>query len=424
MRNLANKGIFLSQLLDQTLWAADAKKVGKIKDVAVDMTATFPKVEGLVVEVPLQKSWGFLSVNHCAQISETRIKTCQTAAQLTFTEIPPDINLLKRAILDKQIVDINDIKVVRVNDLKLMRVEDGFRLMAVDCGLSGLLRRLKLLPLITKIPGISNRISENLISWGQVQPLKSDMTDLRLKVTYEKIFKLHPADIAEILSLVHHDERVSMIESLTDETLADVLPHLDDQTKANIIENMHLERAIDVIEELPPDEAVDILGDVSEQKEKEILDHLEPEDTEDFKELLQHEDESAGGLMNTDFVAFQPELTVADTLKRLREIKPEEEMFYYIYVIDAHKHLLGVLSLQNLVLAEPEQILREIMKENVVHVDVSADTDEIGELVSKYNVLAVPVVNEENSLLGVITVDDVVEQFIPSGFRKPRDVMD
>ncbi|MFC1478915.1 magnesium transporter, partial [Candidatus Margulisiibacteriota bacterium] len=315
-------------------------------------------------------------------------------------------------------------KVVRVNDIKLMKAEDGFRFVAVDCGISGILRRLKILDIIRNIPLVGPNIPEKLISWSNVQQLKSDVHELRLKVTYEKIFNLHPADIAEILSMVHHEERSSMIESLNIETLADVLPYLDDQVKANIIEYMNLDRAVDVIEEMPTDEAVDILGDVSDRKGKEILGKLEPEDIEDFQELLKHEDDTAGGLMNTEFVAFQPDITVAAALEKLREIKPEEEMFYYIYAVDDKEHLLGVFSLQEMVLARPEQELSKIMEEKVVTVEVSADTEEIGELVSKYNLLALPVIDAENTLLGVITVDDVVEQFIPSGYRKKRDVMD
>lgn len=423
MNTIVSRGIFLSQIFEKPIFAGDNKKIGCLKDVAVNLSATFPKVMGLVVDVPLVKYSIYIPLSEISQFTQEKISVKQNLDNIAHQKLPNNIILLKEAILDKQIVDVNDLKVVRVNDIKLIATEDGFRFVAVDCGLTGLLRGLHLLKICKRIPLVGSLIKEQLISWSNVQPLKSDMAELRLKVTYEKIFNLHPADIAEILSLVHHDERQAMIESFNIKTIAEVLPYLDDQIKANIIETMNLDRAVDVIEEMSTDEAVDILGDVSAKKADQIFENLEVSDSEEFKELLKHDDESAGGLMNTDFISFKQDLTVDAVLIKLRKLQPEEEMFYHMYIVDKDDHLLGGVSLQNIVLSNPEQTLAEIMNKNLVSVNVSADTDEIGELVSKYNLLALPVIDSENVLLGVITVDDVIEQFIPSGFRKTRDVM-
>ncbi|MFH1429734.1 MAG: CBS domain-containing protein, partial [Candidatus Margulisiibacteriota bacterium] len=408
MQSLAAKGIFVSELLGMILWSADNKKTGKLKDIVVDISATFPRVTGFIIDVPLNKNTVYLPLDQKLQINKDAIKISIPYSEIKYVEEPSGSLHLKQSVMDRQIVDVNNLKIMRVNDIKLIKAEDGFRFVAVACGISGILRRLKLLKIAKKIPLIGSKIPEKLISWSNVQQLKTDVDELRLKVTYEKIFNLHEADIAEILSIVHHEERSSIIESLNVETIAEVLPYLDDQIKANIIEYMHLDRAVDVIGEMSTDDAVDILGDVSDRKGKEILEKLEPEDIEDFQELLKHKDDTAGGLMNTDFVAFQPEITVAAALNKLRELKPDEEMFYYIYVVDKKEHLLGVFSLQEMVLASPLQKLSEIMEGKVVTVEVSADTEEIGELVSKYNLLALPVIDADNTLLGVITVDDVV----------------
>ncbi|MFA5927920.1 MAG: CBS domain-containing protein [Candidatus Margulisiibacteriota bacterium] len=423
MKELANKGIFLSQILEKYVWSADRKAVGKLKDIAVDMNVTFPKVLGLIIDLPFQRENEYLAITACETISEKEITLKTPLSNIKYENLPEGCTLLKQNILDKQIVDVNNIRVVRVNDIKLIKVEDGFRFVAVDCGLTGILRRLKMLGTAKLIPFIGGKITERTIAWSSVQPMQSDTDDLRLKETYEKIFNLHPADIAEILSLVHHEERTAIVESLSEENLAEVLPYLEDAIKADIIENMHLDRAVEVIEEMPMDEAVDILGDVSDEKAHEILDQMEPEETEEFQELLQHHDDTAGGLMNSDHVAFTQDLTVASALAKLREMKPDEEMFSVIYVVDKQEHLLGVFSLQTLVLAEPEQILQDIMDEKVVKVEAGADKEEIGELVAKYSLITLPVVDKNNILQGVITVDDVVEHFIPSGFKKKRDVM-
>ena len=418
-----SQSFFLSEILEKPVFSADNKKAGKLKGLAVDMSTTFPKVAGLAIDIPFKKRFLFLPIKEIKILSKKGIKTHKNHQSLIYEKIPNNLHFLKKTILDKQIVDTNNMKVVRVNDIKLIKVEDGYRFVAVDCGFSGLLRRLKLLSYIKKMPFLKTSIPEKFISWSNVQPMKSDVEDLRLKVTYEKIFNLHPADISEIISLVHHEERTAIVESLNNEILADVLPFLDEKIQVNIFENLSLDRAIKVIEEMPSDEAVDILGDVTAKKAEQVLQKLKPKDKKDFQELLRHEDDTAGGLMNPDFIAFSSDLSVLDVLENIKKLKPPEEMFYYIYVTNENNQLIGVVSLQALILANTKQKIIEIMQKKVVTVKVDQDKNKIGELVSKYNLLAIPVIDNNKKILGVITIDDVVEQFIPAGNRKKRDVI-
>ncbi|GBE36768.1 magnesium transporter MgtE [bacterium BMS3Bbin07] len=335
---------------------------------------------------------------------------------------PSDEDLLAvRDILDKQIVDATGAKVVRVNDIKLEGFEGKAVLVAVDVGMRGILRRL----------GIERQGNEffklfkielphNLISWTYIQPLEPKLKTIALTVPRQMVANLHPADIAEIISSVSREEGTSLFTDLDLKTAAETLSELEPDVQASIITEMEPEKASDIIEEMPPDEAADILGDLPTEKMKALLESIDQEDAEDIQELLEHEENTAGGLMTNEFIAYEPEIKVSEAIERFKRDAAEIETIYYIYVIDPDEKLLGVLSLRELLLADPEKTLSDIMVTNLKTLKPEDDENIVAAAISKYNLAAIPVVDNDNVLLGIVTMDDIIDRILPPKAKRKR----
>jgi Mg/Co/Ni transporter MgtE len=201
---------------------------------------------------------------------------------------------------------------------------------------------------------------------------------------------------------------------------AEALHELEPRVQADIIDDMSKERASDILERMPPDEAADVLGDLPEAKAQELINLMEKEEAEDVQELMEHEVDTAGGLMTTEYLAFPPDMTVEEAIKELRLEAPDVETIYYLYIVDHEEHINGVLSLKHLILATPQTLLGDIMKTPVKTLPLDAEQKDVAEFISKYNLLAAPVVDENMVMRGIVTVDDVVDFLLPPASRKKR----
>jgi Mg2+ transporter MgtE len=329
--------------------------------------------------------------------------------------------LMLRDILDKQIVDANGAKVVRVNDVKLEGYNNEAILIAVDVGIRGIMRRLgverggeDLMRLFKK------HLTYNLISWNYIQPLEPKLTKISLKVPRQMLSELHPADIAEIISQVSHKEGATFFKGLDIETAAEALSELQSDVQVDIISDMETDKAADIIEEMPPDEAADILSDLPADKAKEILEQIEKEEAEDIQELLSHEEDTAGGLMTNEYIAYPPETTVRKAIDNFKKDAEEVETVYYIYIIDENEKLNGVVSLRDLLLARLDDKLSDIMESKLKTVTPDVDEGEVAAIISKYNLVALPVVDTEGHFLGIVTVDDIMDRILPPTAKRKR----
>ena len=249
-------------------------------------------------------------------------------------------------------MDINGAKLVRVNDLELGDVKGRLCLVAADIGLRGILRRLGLEKRGEKFMSLfRSQLPHKLIAWHYVQTIEPKLNRLTLTVSRQKVAGLHPADLAQIISEVSQKERTAIFGSLDVDTAAEALHELEPQVQADIIDDMSKERASDILERMPPDEAADVLGDLPEAKAQELINLMEKEEAEDVQELLEHEEDTAGGLMTTEYLSFPPDMTVEEAVKELRLEAPNVETIYYLYILDSEEHVLGVISLKNLILA-------------------------------------------------------------------------
>ena len=413
--------VFVADILGKAVLDPRGEEIGRVRDIAVEGGSRLPRAVGLFLEK--KKLSRYLPWEELSIFNRRIISSRKTEGEIPEAVPSPEQLLIGRDILDKQIVDINGAKVVRVNDVKLAEEGGSAYVTDVDVGMRGILRRLG----IERRGGaffeaIRNPLRPQLISWEYIQPLEPKLDRLILSVSREAVSDLHPADIAQIMSDLAPEERQEFFEKLDPETAAEALHELEPEVQADIIAEMDKEQAADIIEQMPPDEAADVIADLPTDKAQELLQLIEKEEAEDIHELLLHEDDTAGGLMTNEYLAYPPGITVGDALDRFKAEAREIEHVYYIYVVEEEK-LLGVVGLRELLTEDPGRTLAEVMHTKLKTARAEMGQGTVAELISKYNLLALPVVDGEDCLLGVVTVDDVVDLLLPPASRRKRRKM-
>ncbi len=410
--------IFFSELLRATVVDVRQHTVGTVRDLVARMGEPYPRVTALVVSHrgrdPLIIPWA-----EVRQYTEREISLRAPVSELS-AHLPADDELyLSRDVLDKQLIDTDGRRVVRVNDLQLANVGGKLLVVGVDIGGRGLLRRLGMEELGKRVARLLRRDwAQKFIAWDTVETIRGDGRNMRLRMSYKKLARLHPADIADIVEQMSNVDRQAVFASLDDETAADTLEETDETIQAQILERLSLERAADILDAMAPDEAADLLADLAPERRAQLIAEMQAEEAGDVQELLAYEEDTAGGLMTPDYVAVPQRLTAAQTIERIRQLEPEAESIYYIFVIDSQERLRGVLSLRDLIVASPETPISQFMIRKVISVPLDASPDEVASLLSKYNLLAVPVVDEQDRIQGIVTVDDVLAEVLPSPLRR------
>jgi CBS domain-containing protein len=411
--------LFVSEILRKPVLDPKGEDLGGVRDLSVIHGEPLPKVSTIIID---KKGMLFSIPWSDLKIFNKRVISAKVYSEnLQHYEFSETDLLIVRDIFDKQIVDVNGIKVYRVNDIKLEGCDSGAVLVAVDVGLRGIMRRLGLERSSEHIMKTFNKsLAYNLISWSYIQPFEPKLTQILLTVPRQMVSELHPADIADIISQVSLKEGVSFLKELEVETVAEALSELRTDVQSALVSEMASDRAADIIEEMPPDEAADVLNDLPIDKAKEILLQIGKEKAEDIQELLGYEADTAGGLMNNVFISYPTETTVEEAIDKLKKDVKDVEAVYYIYVLDKNEKLRGVISLRDLLLANLDSKLSQIMETKLKSVTPETDEADVREIVSKYNLLALPVVDAGGSLLGVVTVDDILDRILPPASRRKR----
>jgi CBS domain-containing protein/sporulation protein YlmC with PRC-barrel domain len=412
---------YLSDIQHRRVIEPSGNEVGKLADVAVVPQGQFPAAQWAILSTPAGEKvvrWSELAPEIGHFRLRNRLETTPTAT------LPSEALRLARDLLDKQIVDTHGAKVVRVNDLQLSEVEGQLRLVGADVGLRGLLRRVGAESVAERIAGLAGRrLPRGIIPWHLVEPLEAKdepakTAAVRLTIPHAKLALLHPADIADVVEEMTADERVAVFQQLDIETAAEALQEVEPEVQAAIVSDLPEERAADILEEMDPDEATDLLQDLPEERREELVELMEKEEAKDVAELLSYPENSAGGIMTKDFFALSGELTAADAIDELRAKKPDPELTYYLYVVGDEGRLEGVLSLRDLVVAAPDTKVKEVMDPHVLLVQAETPREEVAALIAKYDLLALPVVDARRTLIGTVTIDDVVELMLPRGWKK------
>lgn len=408
---------FISQIIGRTVVDSEGEKLGRVDEVlaAQKPASQHPVLVALAVEHNKQISYypfSEISVLFAQVIPLSHKKSVLPAYPVKGDEIR-----VLQEVLDKQIIDTNGIRVVRVNDLELTRVGTEYYIANVDISWLGIIRRMGLGKLADRLAvRFEHDPRKNFISWDSVELIHDQY--MRLKVPVDKLSELHPADIAEIISDMSHTDSGRLLNTLDIEHLADALEEVEPDFQATLVESMSDEKVADVLEEMSPDEAADLLAELPEERSKDLLELMEDEEAEDVKMLLSYPEDSAGGMMTTDIATIRPGLTAEKAIEELRNTATEAESLFYVYVTDEENHLLGVISLSDLVLAKPRTPVAEFMHKKVVSANVLEKQDTLAQLVAKYNLLTLPVVDDEEHLLGMVTADDALDKIIPTAWKK------
>ncbi|MDH7485653.1 MAG: CBS domain-containing protein [Anaerolineae bacterium] len=412
--------LYLSQVQGRKVWDAWSRPVGRCADILVgNLEQPFPPVVALALKdhgAPAQ----FISAEQVSELFPSIVLKVPKENIRPYTPRGDELPLAGR-VLDRQIVDTEGRRVVRVNDLQIMRVEDRFCLSGVDVGGRGLLRRLGVeRPVHALVRRLHRRLPESIIPWEDVAPLQHE-DPLRLRISREKISKLPAADIAAILNDLDRRTSHALLAQFDDETLADALEESPPEVQAAMLSHLTPERAADVLEEMGPDEAADLLADLPAEASARLLELMEDEDAEDVQALLGYPEDSAGGIMTTEFAWVPTGLRAAEALEYLRNSPDaqDDEVMPYVYILDGERRLRGVVSLRDLVMAPPDQPLAQRADESPLTVAPLTSQEDVAYLMAKYDLLAVPVVDSQtNEMLGIVTVDDAIDTVLPTAWKK------
>jgi magnesium transporter len=398
---------YFSQLLGKPIYDKSGRNIGKIRDMAVCWDGAYPQIVGIKHARKIHELIPIDQIESCSY-KEVRL-TDNFSAQKTVAVQENDIYISKW-LLDKQIIDLKGSKIVRVNDITLSWVMQAGRqrmiVVAVDIGVRGLFRRLGL-------EFLFKNYKNNLLGCQYIKPLESWNSNLQLNHEKQQLSELHPADIADLLEEMDYKRRANFIDNLDEQQAIDALAEMDLESQVEIIEQMDEQRASDILEEMAPDEAADILVELTAEKSEGLLKLMEVDDAEEMRELMQYAEGTAGALMTTEFIAFPAGLTTEEVITQLRELAPEAETIYYLYVIDQGERLQGVLSLRELIVAAPSATLRELMHTKLLAVQPQDGYQRVADVINKYGLLAVPVVDEQGIILGIVTVDDILDILMP-----------
>ena len=406
--------LFLSQILGKRIFDSEGRSLGKIVDLVANLTEPYPYVTDILLILQRRKERGFFPWQGVTDVDGKLVAHPFTPEDLREPVLRESEVLLKETLLDKQVVDTHGAKVLRVNDLHFLKGHNSLLLVHVDVGFRGLMRRVGLeRPLDVFLHWFFDyTLSDQLISWRFVQTLSSPDL-LRLRVAQNRLARIHPADLADIIEELDIYKRTAVFQSLDVETAAETLEETSPEIQVSLIEDMEPAEASDIIEEMSLSEAADLLGDLPEDRAKDILKEMEEEFAEDIRELLAHPEEKAGGLMTTSFLRFAPSVTAGEAMDFIRREAEDMDLIYYLYVVDNEEHLLGVLGLRELLTAPSQTSLYELMHTRVVSVSLNEKKGQIADHFAKYGLLAIPVVDEINRIRGVIIFKNLLEVVAP-----------
>ena len=408
---VAEEILYLTELRGAKVFDLKGRRIGTLRDAAL-----VPLIDPVRLDrylVGAGPSWLSIRYDQVQRFDQDGIHLKDER----LTPYHSDEYMLRmvRDLLDQQIIDAQGRKVVRVNDVTFIKeCENGkdevLHILEVDIGLRSIIRRVLagILP-----PAAIRRLQEHIppksIRWEFCNMLEPDpQRRVRLNISNKFLESMHPADLADIVEDLGHEDRQALFNTMDTETAAELLSEVDTDTQRGIIESLGAEKAAEILEEMEPSEAADLLNELEQERSEEILEEMEPEEKEEVQELLEFRDDTAGGLMDTGFVSFPLDATVADAMAELKKHEDVLEKLHSIFLTDEDKKLRYAAPLAKIFFASGETPLKHLAADPLISVQAQESQDRVAEMFDKYNLLSLPVVDENDALIGVITVDDVV----------------
>ncbi len=406
-----NHTLALTELLGAKVYDAAGAIRGRVREVALTPQEDRARVSTLIVKT--RRGHCLLSFNAVTSINGG-VRAGTKEEEWPRNGGTEGLFLLERDLLDQQVIDVNGRKVVRVNDVDLHEEVSGNRVVlkvgSVDVGSRGAVRRLlKGVVPSAALHALLRRIPPKAIPWEFVDLIETDPARrVRLKISHDRLAKLHPADIADIVENLAPDEREAVFETLDEEVAAEALEEVEPKLQKAIVESLDSDRAADIVEEMDPDAAADLLKDLPEEHTEKILEEMAPEERQEVSELLEFPENTAAGRMTTEFIALGEDATVEEAIDALRNFEGGVETVSTFFVVDKESRLVATVPLAKLVLAEGTEGLLSLAQEPLITCHPDTRENEVAELFDKYNLLTLPVVDEDKHLVGVITSDDVI----------------
>ncbi|HUA18738.1 MAG TPA: CBS domain-containing protein [Bryobacteraceae bacterium] len=407
---MADEILFLTELLGLSVYDLKGRRLGLVKDAAIVPLIHPSRVDRFLVG----GGWSWLTIRHDQVRSISLDGISLKDEQLTPYHSDEYMLRLVRDLLDQQIIDGQGRKVVRVTDVTFQidheADNDVISIVDVDIGLRSVFRRLAQGVLPRKlIRRMQEVIAPHSIRWEHCSIIEADpQRRLRLNISNKILEQMHPADLADIVEDLSPDDREAIFETIDSEVAAETLSEIEPDVQASILESLETEKAADIVEEMSPHEAADVLAELEEETSEEILEEMEPEPKTEVEELLEYHESSAGGLMNTEYVALREDATVTSAMQALKAHEEILENLNTLFVVDAEERLKASVPLARLFTAAGATPLRELAAENLISVSVEEKQDRITETFDKYNLLTLPVTDEAGKLAGVITADEVI----------------
>jgi magnesium transporter len=402
--------VTLSEMLGASVRDATGAVRGRVREVAVVPQDHPTRVAFLVVKTGDGER---VVAGDLLTACGPAIRAASDAASWEHYAVSDGVLLLKRDLLDQQIIDVHGRKVVRVNDVELDAVPVGSQVIvnvvAVDVGARGAIRRLAkgAVPSFT-MRALLEKIPPRVIPWQYVDLLETDPARrVKLKIAYGGLATLHPADIADIVEDLPPAQREAVFETLDEEVAAEALEEIDPDIQVSIVESLDSNRAADIVEEMDPDAAADLLGDLAEEHSGEILREMQPEERREVTQLLEFGEHTAAGRMTTEFIAVPESGVVDDAIEALKTFEGGREALATIYLTGPANKLSGAVPLVKIAISSPAIELSQLSEP---YIACAPDTpqDEVAALFDKYNLITLAVVDEHGRLAGIITADDVI----------------
>lgn len=404
---------YLSQILGTPVFDASGEQIGNVSDLGAAVGEVFPRITALAfkgpAKVPFMISWR----KYVQSYDDDRIVLNVDAAEVRFSYLQPNELLLRRDLMNKQIVDTQGMKVVRVNDLKLsLTGDDQLRLLGAEVGVRGILRGIA--PSLERVvcasaKALGKPIPERVIAWSYMDLLDRDLSQVKLSVTHKSLDDMHPADIADIIEQLDPKLRAQVFSQLDTANAAQAMSELEDEFQADVIDDMPEREAAGMIAQMDPDDAADIIGALSYDKAEKLLNLMGVKEEKAIRQLLGYPRDTAGGIMTTEFVAMAENATVADARRRIATLEEDFESVFYVYTLDDDKHLSGIVSMRDLIANPEDRRLKDIaFSDALITVTPDADQATVAEEMGKYSLIGIPVVDEDGKLLGIVTVDDAL----------------
>ncbi|MCX5694824.1 MAG: CBS domain-containing protein [Candidatus Omnitrophica bacterium] len=424
--------IFFSQLMDKPVLDKEGKAVGEIYDLVVKSSQVYPLSDALIIRKGFpNRKYALVKWQDIEKIDKEGVLLKTDKSAINFSQIHDEKKefTLRRDILDQQVVDTHNHKVIRVNDIQLLVVDHALMIAHVDIGSRGLLRRLgfeKGIDFIVKLfnPKAKYLNNDHLISWKYIQPLTINPVSMTIKIDLpqKNLASIPAADLGDIFLDLNINHQIALFKSLNLENKTKIFTNIDFKTQASLLGEMNDFEISELLNNIPPDEATDFLEKLPREKIKHILTLIENKYSKRLSQLLGYSGDSAGGLMTTEYISFTKDTSVQAALEQIRQRNFKSEPAQFIYITDETHHLISTTNFRRLMLANPGEPIQNCAFPKTYFVHLDSSVKEVAYLMEKYKYFAIPVIDENNVLQGIITVDDILSQLIAFAWRRLKRI--